>query len=541
MSRLLLPKNLGKIFFWVGLVILLLTLWQSRFFLTGDGPTHLYNAKVLLDHWQGHNTDFYSTYYTLNSNPEPNWLGHLLLAGLHSFLPAWLAEKFLLMGIVLLFAFGARFAVRSVNPEQEGLTVLFFPFLFTDPFHMGFYNFCFSLGIFLYLIGYWLRHKDQFNWKSLLVLALLFCLQYFTHPVTLVAAGLVMAGSTFYNFVLEGIPKRFKGLYFWEKYLKLAGSLVLTALPALAILLWFLARKGMGNPGESKPFKTLLLELWHMSTLVWQPPSEGALAKIVLLTFGLLILLGMFLSLFQDRKAAGRGLGFASMLMLVLYFISPDNLAGGGIIQMRLQLFPFFCLILWLTSMPLNDSMQRTIPGAFFIFLCLFFGLRLGTYRALGKAVQEIRSAKVHIPARSTVLPLSFAHAGKKPDGSPLMKGLWLFVHAADYLGADKSLVMFDNYEGNTGFFPVIWNEKVNPYLHLSTGPGQEALPPAVDLKQYAATGGRVDFILTWCMDDTYAENPDFQRLQNQLAEEYEKIFVSEAGRVSLYQWKTKH
>ena len=60
------------------LVFWLVPVWKLDFFVTGDGPCHLFNSKILLDWAQGVNKDFYKPFYFLNTNFDPNWLFNLI-------------------------------------------------------------------------------------------------------------------------------------------------------------------------------------------------------------------------------------------------------------------------------------------------------------------------------------------------------------------------------------------------------------------------------------------------------------------------------
>lgn len=103
-----------------GLMILvnLVPIVFNTYFLTGDGPCHIYNAKVLLDYWTGHNQEFYAPYYYINTNFEPNYLTSYLLAFFLSFLPDYLAEKALLILYVLTFALSLRWLLGKFNPAN---------------------------------------------------------------------------------------------------------------------------------------------------------------------------------------------------------------------------------------------------------------------------------------------------------------------------------------------------------------------------------------------------------------------------------------
>uniref|UniRef100_UPI0019616CE7 hypothetical protein n=1 Tax=Okeania hirsuta TaxID=1458930 RepID=UPI0019616CE7 len=150
--------------------------------------------------------------------------------------------------------------------------------------------------------------------------------------------------------------------------------------------------------------------------------------------------------------------------------------------------------------------------------------------------VQEYLEVRQHIPDRSTVLPLSFAHQGLTPEGKNVARRIWLFMHAADYLGTDRSLVMLGNYEAGLGYFPLIWKADKQPYVHLGVRENIEGRPPAVDLLSYPQkTGGSVDYVLSWCMEGEFKDHPNTLDLRNQLEKAYEEVFRSSNGLAVLY------
>ena len=59
----------------------LIPLWAFQYFPSQDGPVHIENANIILDYFQPDRAIF-RVYYLFNKNPEPTWLGHLVLAGL---------------------------------------------------------------------------------------------------------------------------------------------------------------------------------------------------------------------------------------------------------------------------------------------------------------------------------------------------------------------------------------------------------------------------------------------------------------------------
>lgn len=80
-------KQIEFFLFYALLIVFLIPVWGNKYFLTGDGPCHLYNSKILLDFITSNNPEFYKEYYVLNKNLEPNWFSHIILAFLLYFSP----------------------------------------------------------------------------------------------------------------------------------------------------------------------------------------------------------------------------------------------------------------------------------------------------------------------------------------------------------------------------------------------------------------------------------------------------------------------
>ena len=74
----------------------------------------------------------------------------------------------------MLFAVGFRYALRSIHESATYLAVLAIPFIFSYVFYMGFYNFCYSTAVFVWVLGYWFRWREEdFSWRRVAVQATL--------------------------------------------------------------------------------------------------------------------------------------------------------------------------------------------------------------------------------------------------------------------------------------------------------------------------------------------------------------------------------
>lgn len=494
---------------------------------------------MLLDHFKGDHNDFYSQFYTVNAQPNSNWTGHLLLVGLLAVFPSWLAEKVFLTGLVLLFAFGVRYAIRAFGRGKDSWAAIPMLFLYSDPLHRGFYNFVLSLAVFFWLFGFWERHKDRFTVKTILGMALLVFLQYFTHPITFMVSLLTIAAIGLGQGGMNALPKGFRERSFWQKYLKQAAILVAACIPAGYFFL-----SAFGDSGNSHIERGFFpywqwVDFTQMNTLVFQGPQERAVAKIVFWFLAALAALGIASSIYKKWRPQIWGWGLATAVLMILCIESPDGFAGGSIIQMRMHLYPVFALAIWMAALNLPRKIVLGMGIVFLVFQAIFLGVRISTYRLVGDAVQEIRSTLPFIEAESVVLPLSFTHQGLQPNGEKLTRGLGLFIHATDYLGTEKPLVMLDNYEGAKGYFPINWKPEVNPFIHLSRGPGLEHNPPVIDLRYYLFDAKvPVKYVLEWCRGKEWPEGEGQAQLRADLEEWFEIAYVSPQERVRL--WKRK-
>src|SRR5205823_5187367 len=114
-------------------------IWSAHYLPTVDGPSHLYNAWILKKLLTS-NSGVIAQWYVINWRPHPNWISHAALALLMTIVPALIAEKLLVSGIVLLFEYAMW---RVAGP----LAFMTFPFAYSLFLQMGFYNFCIGVAL----------------------------------------------------------------------------------------------------------------------------------------------------------------------------------------------------------------------------------------------------------------------------------------------------------------------------------------------------------------------------------------------------------
>ena len=130
--------RLEKTLFGVLIALALSIIILPKFYITGDGPSHTYNARILFDFLNGTHRSFYESYYTVNRNIDPNWTSHILIGLLLKIVPYWLADKMVQVLYLLLFTLSFRYFIASLQRENTFLSFLFFPFLFT----LGYQHYC---------------------------------------------------------------------------------------------------------------------------------------------------------------------------------------------------------------------------------------------------------------------------------------------------------------------------------------------------------------------------------------------------------------
>jgi hypothetical protein len=508
------------------LALSVVPLWLFPFFPSQDGPSHLENAVILRDY---HRPDrpLLPAFYALSADFDPNWFGHLALAGLMAIFAPLTAEKVLLTGYLVLLPLAARYALDGVRPGAGWLAVLTFPFAQHFLYHMGFHNFCYGLGVFFLVVGYWLRHADHFGLRQTVILAALVVLLYFCHLVALVMA-LLLIGTLAVGWTL--LDRRGR---------RLLGP-ALAFVPALALGLAFLGRQGQAMRWEFSP-SALLVRLAELQVLVSYFNLERLLSR---LTFVGLVALSavIFLTRWRAHLLEKRDLLLVGVgLALVAYLAAPSALSGGSFLNTRLSLFVFFFLILWLAVHPFGPRLKRGVQAAAALVTLGLVGLHAWAYDEFNTHLKEFAAVEGQLTPNSTVLPLMFSHQLGTRHFAEAKVGA--FRHAGAYLTLRGDVIDLENYEANTTYFPVRYRPDVNPFDHIgrdnAPDRGLQAEPPDVDFLGYPQrTAWRtVDYVLLWNVTDRTRDTPAGAAIFEQLDKGYERV-ETPPGPIQLYRRK---
>lgn len=531
----------GAWLFWAAVGALLLPIWLNAYFLTGDGPCHVYNARVLLDWWLGRDRSFYGEYYELNRLIVPNQFVHWVLALLQLVLPGVVAEKVLYSLYVVAFAGGMRQLLRAIHPGGGFLVFSALAFMMGRPFVMGFINYSFSIAGVLLLTAFWLRRRAAPSLSVAAWLSAGLLLEYLMHPIGIGLTLVTLLMCSLGALLLAGRPISWQAaiMQFWQELLLLG----LAALPAVVLLLVYLMQVEGGTIPSLLTNAERWQAFWHQEALIGLNEQEATWTMA--LAFGLfgMVAAAMVLRVARAPRRIYPSDAFLllSLLLLYVYFRAPEGGVGGSILLIRLQYLPLLLLIPWLATAPWPLWGRAIITLFGLVITGALLALRWPIQQQIAQAEADYLSIAAHIAPHSTVLPLSYNHNGQIPGVPHIPARAWLFVHAADYLGAMRPpLVMLGNYEANTGTFPMRWIWERNPFGFLSTREGQENMPPSVDLHNYEQHGGKIDYVLLWGARDNFANHPYSQEMRAVLTRDYKRIAVSPLGYAELFEKRNR-
>lgn len=527
-----------KIVFCIGLFTLLIPIWSVDFFVTGDGPCHLYNSRILLDWWLQRGWESYAPFYQINEFFDPNWLFNLLTAPLLALFPAALAEKVFLSGYVLLFAFGFRFLIRQINPDALFLSSVALLFCLHRLLWMGFYNNCLSLALWFWMLGWWWRRREQFNWVTLLTSAVGWTLLYAAHPMGLVFTGLsiacCMAGLFWQDWRQQGArPARL--LLF-----KRAGITLLGVLPALWWSVQFALRHSWAAEQTPNSILKTLDNFWRLTPLIALTRSEkGAALLSGILVFALF---GYAVQQWRRRQFVAGSQGFWWFVPVAFYCLlfPPSAISGGLEVSARLVILPFFALLFACACLHFPQKIKIAAQTVALALSIAFVVLRWPAQQQASELAAEVFACNWHIKPESTVMALNYDFAGQTPEGEVIANKIWLFGHVDCYIGAGQPAILSDNYEAGYGYFPVCWRWQTGlPGQTDKDGINFYNRPPRADLLSYhRRTGQQLDYVLFVNYREEFASHPYTQEIFSQLDQAYQKVYESPHKRAILYRRK---
>ncbi|MEM9908704.1 MAG: hypothetical protein AAF921_27205 [Cyanobacteria bacterium P01_D01_bin.44] len=544
----------------IGLVgLFLLPIWLFKYLPLQDGPIHVHTADVLHGFLTGPPSIF-QDYYIPNLQLAPNWTTQVILTGLMFVASPIVAEKLLLSLYVILLPFAVRYALNGVRPDAFAppfLAFLSFPLCYNLTFDMGFYNFAYSLVVFLFVIGYWLRHRSHLRLSQTGVLLLLILGLYFTHLFSFVVFGLtvgVLSLSQCVGILLT--PQRTALAALKQLFIKTTLPTLVALLPAGVICLRFMSQNSVGSTGPIWPTSVLdnlrLGSLLTLSSLV----SYSSLELLFAIAIGLLMLAlaGYWLlrkfPVFQLKGVDG--LLVVTIVLMGVYLVAPKTLSGSVTIKDRLLLYPVVTLMLWLASGHYPSFVRQGIKWLLISISSALLIIQTTTYAYLDDYWTEYVSTAPFIEQNSTLLAVNFPTPREASMRTADEPALWrppkfvrpwqinTFVNASGYVAVARQAVLLNNYQANEDYFPVNFRPELNPFEILDEDDWRLGRAPYVDILGYSDITGRpIDYVSIWRTSDHPLEEDGVQAIFQQLSSAYELIYQSpQRGYAQLYRRK---
>lgn len=451
-----LSTRMESLLFWLLLLAGLIPLMSHRFFVTLDGPAHLYSGMIIKSLlFDPHGT--IGRLFTINPFPVPNWTSHFLFTLFGTFLPGNLTEK----AVIFLYLFFTPLIFRKLilflRPKNRVLSWTMILFVHNQNFYFGFFNF--SFGVLFMFLTLWVYLAILRNQKKLhfLLLALLFLALYFSHlMIFLVTLALI--------FLLSACPLALSGGRGGltisggkrtARNLLRAGA---AALPAVILTVMFLAGT---NPLENHPERHSFSQLVEWVT---------AIRPLLALRYGFpwksytYLLFGVFLIMtitaaairYRDYRVKKRTspeepillrlspaplFALFSLGSLALLFILPNTI----LLSERLILLFYLFFITTLALFRYPRWIHYTLASVIIILHISFtrmYTYTLGEYAENATFVEE--TAREAEPG-ALLLPLNYNEK-------------WIYMHISGYAGTHHSLALLENYEAGLSWFPVRWN-----------------------------------------------------------------------------------
>lgn len=455
-----------KVVFLLIVLLNLIPILTHPFFPTLDGPAHVYNANLINQIFFNDNAAL-SSFFQFNSEPVPNWTGHIILCFFKWFLPGYLAEKMMLIIYFIGLPYAFRNLIKAINPGQTGLSYLIFPLTYNALIAIGFYNFSLGLIGLLLILAYWVKNHETiaFSVKKIILLSLLLILTYFSHVVMFSMALLIVSCYTFMTFLKHYFDTKKIKDAFIAHFRKAFALLISSAIPLILMVLYFAKRPDSGN-GIFLPKQDLIKWLNYLNPAICyhEGIERGFTRKIIYILYALII--GGIICRIKNRKS---GIGsnridgilylkdtwlLAAGIMLYLLFTMPDTNAMASIISLRFGLLFFVFLIIWIASV--NYPKWFILVCSALILVAHFKRVRFleETIEKHSKIAVNCNKASEYIEPNSIVLPLNLTN-------------YWFVSHFSNYLGIDKPMIILENYEATMNYFPLFWDKPRIPNIQV--------------------------------------------------------------------------
>jgi hypothetical protein len=271
----------GVLILAVALTPAMAAMWAVPWFVTQDTPAHVYNAEILT---RSFNADSpFAGIFAIRWQPIPNWVGHLLMAGLIRVIPAWSADR--IMNSVTLAGFAAAiFWLRrrvSSSDVLNRLQVSHLPaallaalLAMNMTWLFGFTSFTLGACLLPLTLGFWWPRRDSMGFGAVAGLATMLILGYFCHLVSLGLTVLGVGVLALTSPLPPPDPNDAADRFPWKRLRARLVPLAMAALPMIPLGLLYLGLANRGGPmhPQWKHLSGLLSLSGWKNQLTWADP-----------------------------------------------------------------------------------------------------------------------------------------------------------------------------------------------------------------------------------------------------------------------------
>lgn len=399
----------GDFLFYFLVALSIVPVWTSSYIPTQDGPVHLANANIIrsLLFDEG---GYFAGYYHLTQGSLTNWAIYIIINLINFFVDIQYAEKVVISLYLMLLPLSVRFALLSIDRRNLHLQFLILPMLYNVTLSYGFYNFVLSLPLFFFGVGYWYKHRDKRSTVNITLLSVLLLISYLAHPLTLIFFAATIFSSSFYETLLHSHKHSWNFRTTLQQLASSLAPLALSILPCVVLFLLFLSSEGTSSTYTTGPYARFYA-LTRLNTLVPYGPTGAFVSKLFSLTIAIIFIAAIF---HQARAALHNIFTLPLIISILLYFIFPDEISNGSVINCRLQLFTVFSLILFFANQSFSQTIKLfTVASCIVLFISSLWFVRL-EYAKLNNTIATVMQAANHITTNSNIISLSSTRTLKR-------------------------------------------------------------------------------------------------------------------------------
>ena len=512
-------------FFYVLVALNIIPVLSFQFFLTVDGPAHIYNSNLINELFWNADSPLLK-YFKFNDTLAPNWTGHLILSALGTFLPAFISEKIVLLFYVVGLPLSIRYLFNSIGIKSKYAIYLIFPFTYSYLFYFGFFNFNIGVVLFFYGIGLWIKLRKERTIGNFIKLSLVSSLICLSHLFVFALFLLTIFILNLKDLILFFKSDKEVRIELLKSYL---FQLLCLPIGIAVMILFLIADRPLEATTSYISFKHLFISLKYIM------PAKGinfnqydSIVKPLLYVFtGLILWIGAvnIYSLISKRRLS---ITHKTWLLICLstfflLFLLPDRIGASGFISARLLLFFFIFLIIWLAAQPVPNWLKTVVFITANIVNLLVIFHNYHAQSENNEISKDITAISRHMEDYSVVLPITYAD-------NPML------THISNYAGAEKPIVILENYEASVNQFPLTWNLKSLPTLKFGD---QE---PNDYISWPTSSKSNVDQVIDYVIvisDKTIQTNDScYTQIQLNLDNHYTLVNATSENRIKLYKAK---